>query len=263
MRVTVGRSGNQNIAVAVNEATANIRDASFILFITTSESLLSVSSILNKNYPGISIVGICGVYYHESLYSDYGLEVIAFDTDFCISIGLIDNLFTYPISNLSKLHKSLEEVGAQPDNTICLEFCSGNEYVLTTTLHTTLSKFNVPLLGGSLYGTKPLISINGHIYENSGFYAVIKTNIGRLNIYRGKDLDLINMIKKYSETPEFIFTINNQYKHNFLFKNRGLDRFLRSMSGISTVHSGIVVNNTQYKNIRPDKGIVCAVLINS
>ncbi len=261
MQITIGRSGNSNIAVAVNEATANIRNPEFIIFMVPQHHLQEASYLICRNYPDAQVVGMSCMSYVGKFYSDSSCTIIAFDSIFVVQTGIIRNLSTCPLYSLTDFHNKLINTNPGDNDTICLCIASQSDNRLSTTLNIELDEYGIPLIGGSIapdISNEKCIFINGTEYKDSAFFAFIRNTSGFIKVMRSRDEKIGESVQNSSNNPGFIFLINNEYKHNLFHQKHILDRMLQSLTRLST-EAGIVIEDTLYKNLKPDKGIICAV----
>lgn len=87
-----------------------------------------------------------------------------------------------PVKYIGRLEKDVLQVNASQDNTICIDFCSGNDACVLTTIHSVLKHRNISLVGGT--GDAGKVSANGKVYEDAVAYALIKNNTGRVKAYK-------------------------------------------------------------------------------
>lgn len=261
MQITIGRSGNSNIAVAVNEATANIRNPVFIIFMVPENHLQEASYHICRNYPDAQVVGLSCMSYLGKFYSDSSCTIIAFDNTFVVQTGIIHKLSTCPLYSLTDFHQKLINTDPGNTDTICLCLATQSDNRLSTTLNIELDEHDIPLIGGSIAtgdSFDKCIFINGNEYRDSAFYAFIRNTHGTINVMRSRNEKIGESVQNSSNNPGFIFLINNAYKHAMFHQKHILDRMLQSLTNLS-IEAGMVMEDTLYKNLKPDKGIVCAV----
>ena len=68
------------------------------------------------------------------------------------------------------------------EDTICIDFCAGNDACVLTTIHTALRRREISLVGGT--GDAGKVSANGKIYPDSVAYALVKNQGGRIKAYK-------------------------------------------------------------------------------
>lgn len=187
MKTFVG-VGKGNAQGAFKQAVQGIGKPAGIIFISEYNMTAEVSKLLNEEYPGVSHIGVTGSSMGNGHVSDDQLVILGLYDDAKLSFGIIEELDSCPMAYIGRLRKSLEEVSANKDNTVCWEFCTNSEEKLISTMQTVVSKNNIPLLGGTAFGIpegkKSIVAYNGKVYENACVYAVIKNTTGKVRIYK-------------------------------------------------------------------------------
>ena len=64
----------------------------------------------------------------------------------------------------------------------CIDFCSGNDACVLTTIYSVLGPANISLVGGT--GDAGKVSANGKVYQDAVAYAIVKNNNGRVKTYK-------------------------------------------------------------------------------
>ena len=189
MKSLIKSSQKPDIAQAAAEATAGVFDPKGIIFLSDYARLPLFARELAELFPNADIIGTAGTAYHEQTADDTNILVVtAILGEAEVSAGLIGNLSTDPLSELYKLSESVKAVSPQPDSTVCIEFCTGNEEVLVSTMNIALEPVGVGLAGGTVYGApegRPsLVAYNGKVYEDACAYIVVKNTTGKAYVVR-------------------------------------------------------------------------------
>lgn len=87
-----------------------------------------------------------------------------------------------PVKYISRLEKDLARLHGSHEDTVCIDFCTGNDACVLTTIHTALRGRQLSLVGGTGDGGK--VSANGRVYEDSVAYALVKNLGGRVRVYK-------------------------------------------------------------------------------
>lgn len=87
-----------------------------------------------------------------------------------------------PVKYIQRLQQDVRAVGASQRDTVCIDFCAGNDACALTTIYTVLRPLGVSLVGGTGDGGR--ISANGKVYEDAVAYALIKNCGGRVKAYK-------------------------------------------------------------------------------
>lgn len=73
-------------------------------------------------------------------------------------------------------------LSASSQDTVCIDFCSGNDACVLTTINTVLKSRKISLVGGT--GDAGRVSANGRVYPDAVAYALIKNRNGRVKTYK-------------------------------------------------------------------------------
>lgn len=202
-------SQNSNIKVAIDEATANIKDAKLILCFSAKHKLNEALALLSEKYTSVPILGVstaCNL--NNTTHCEDSVEVMAFIDNVDVICGVIENISSAPVKYIKTLEENIKALSPGRDNSLCLEFCTGNEENLVSTLNSVLKKNNISLMGGTALDlssdSNPMVGLNGKVFKDACVYALIKNHNGRIkvvkeNIYHnaGNNIDFIaNKIDK-------------------------------------------------------------------
>lgn len=87
-----------------------------------------------------------------------------------------------PIKYIQRMEKDLQALGGSDRDTVCIDFCSGNDACVLTTINTALRKRGVSLVGGT--GDQGKVSANGRVYEDAVAYGLVRNQNGRVKTYK-------------------------------------------------------------------------------
>jgi len=76
----------------------------------------------------------------------------------------------------------MHRVKGSSRDTVCIDFCAGNDACVLTTINTSLGRRGIPLVGGT--GDQGKVSANGKVYEDSAAYALVRNQNGRVKTYK-------------------------------------------------------------------------------
>ncbi|MCR4901958.1 MAG: hypothetical protein K6A23_03805 [Butyrivibrio sp.] len=239
MHITVGKSTSSDARSAVGEALRNSGKPKLIIFNAPYKMIGEVADIISKNYPDTKSIGTSGTAYYENSASDSHLITIAFGDDAVVDVGLMRNLSSCPVSDIVELENVVKNVGPEEGKTVCIEFCTGHEERLVTTMNVALHNKKVPLVGGTVFGVPDgqtaYVAINGKIYEDACCYAVIKNKAGRIRTYSE------NIYEADDSTPRHVATkVNLENKELISLDGRPAADVYTEELGISKSQ---VVNN--------------------
>ncbi len=189
MKTIYGISRKTKAEESVIEATANIQSPIGLLFFCNYDLLDDVTRLLNEKYPGVPTMGTAGTTYFKETISDSNILIVcAITGGATLDVGVIKRLASSPLSDLYHLSDSVKKVRAERDKTVCLELCTNDEERLVSTMNIVLEKHDIPLVGGTVFGTPAgkvsYVSVNGKLYEDACAYMIIKNDSGKVHVFR-------------------------------------------------------------------------------
>ncbi|MQN01743.1 MAG: hypothetical protein DUD27_04465 [Lachnospiraceae bacterium] len=195
-QLAVSYSGSADAAVAeVTEKLAGSPKG--IIFYCNYAWLEEVSAGLRKAYPNAQIIGTSGIWYHgDKVDQNNGLTVTALMSGCEVKADVIKHLATAPLADVIHMSEALDQIRPSKDNGVIFEFCTNDEEVLVSTVHMELASDDIPLIGGTVYGTPEgqpsKVCVNGETFENACAFIAIKNTEGRVytameNIYGLQD----------------------------------------------------------------------------
>jgi len=187
MKSIIGKSNHSSPDAAVIEATANLVNPNLIIFIAPYEILARTAKLIHEKYAGTPSIGTLGTTLVNGAVSSDETIVIGLH-DVIISADIIEQLSQCPISHIADLEKNIKSVSPNKENTVCFEFCTGEEERLVTTLNAGLDQYNISLVGGTVFGQPDglasVVAFNGELYEDACCYAIIKNKTGKIKTYK-------------------------------------------------------------------------------
>lgn len=86
-----------------------------------------------------------------------------------------------PVKYIYRLEEDLRKVGASERDTVCIDFCTGNDACVLTTMYSVLGRQKISLMGGT--GDAGMVSLNGTVYQDAAVYALVKST-GKVKVYK-------------------------------------------------------------------------------
>lgn len=187
MRSFIGQ-GTGNVNSAVQEATRGLESPEAIIFIAPFDIIGEVAELLKKQYPNTPSIGTIGTKLVNGQVSENNVSVLGLFSDAKVRCGIIENINECPVASVGRIEKNIAEVSPGQGNTVCLEYCTGEEEKLVTTFTSCFEKKGIQLAGGTTFGVPegkvPVVAYNGNIYENACVYAIIKNTTGKVKVYK-------------------------------------------------------------------------------
>ena len=200
MRQFFGMSRNGNLA----EAVRGLGRPQFIMLLSNNSQFEEHVKTLEKLYPGIPSIGCIGMSYDTKIVEN-GVGVIAFSDGVTASANVLEQVSTMPVKYIRRLEQDLSRVNASQQNTVCIDFCAGNDACALTTIYTVLKGKGIQLVGGT--GDAGKVSANGRIYEDAVAYALVRNQNGRVRTYKENiyhQLDNYRFIASNTDREKYI-----------------------------------------------------------
>lgn len=190
--VHISKSGN------AKEALQHIINPSLLMFMTTKENISKHAEAIRKMFPDVPSMGCVGDSYSGTEIYNSLLMIVAYSDGIDVQANVITDVNKCPARHMKKIYEDSNKVNAGISDTVCIDFCTGNDEVVITTLNAVLEKKQIPLIGGT--AGDGLVAYNGRVYENACVYALIKNKGGKVKVYRE------NMYKPMKNSPKLIVT---------------------------------------------------------
>lgn len=165
----------------LQEAVRGMSNPQLIMLFSNGEQFEEHVKKLEVLFPGIPSIGCIGMSY-DSRVVEKGVGILAFSDGVSVAVNVLEQASTMPVKYIERLEKDVAEVKASQEDTICIDFCSGNDACVLTTIHSVLKQKNISLVGGT--GDAGKVSANGKVYEDAVAYALVKNNNGRVKAYK-------------------------------------------------------------------------------
>ncbi len=177
MKQFFGMSQNGNL----EEALRGLNKPQFIMLLSNSRQFEAHVKALEKHFPGVPSIGCIGMSYQTRIVEN-GVGVVAFLDGVSAVANVLEQVSTMPVKYIHRLEQDVQTVGASSQNTVCIDFCAGNDACVLTTIYTVLQKRGISLMGGT--GDQGKVSANGQIYEDAVAYALVRNHGGRIKTYK-------------------------------------------------------------------------------
>lgn len=177
MRQFFGMSRNGNLT----EAVRGLERPQFIMLFSNNAQFEDHVKTLEKLYPGIPSIGCIGMSYDTGVVES-GVGIIGFSDGVTATANVLEQVSSMPVKYIRRLEQDLTKVNASRHNTVCIDFCSGNDACVLTTLYSVLKDKGIQLAGGT--GDAGKVSANGRIYEDAVAYALVRNHNGRVKTYK-------------------------------------------------------------------------------
>ena len=171
----MSQSGN------LNDAVRGLNNPQLIMLLSNSEQFEKHVKQLETLYPKVPSIGCIGMSY-DSRIVEKGVGVIAFEDGVSAAANVLEKASSMPVKYIERLEQDVEKIDGSQKDTVCIDFCSGNDACVLTTIHSVLKRQNISLVGGT--GDAGKVSANGKVYEDAVAYAIVRNNGGRVKTYK-------------------------------------------------------------------------------
>lgn len=165
----------------LKEAVRGLTNPQLILLMSNGDQFEEHVKELEDLYPGAPSIGCIGMSYDTQVV-EKGVGIIAYMDGIEAVANVLENVSVMPVKYIERLERDVERVGGSQRDTVCIDFCSGNDACVLTTIYSVLKRRNIPLVGGT--GDAGKISANGKIYEDAVGYVLIKNLNGKVKAYK-------------------------------------------------------------------------------
>lgn len=171
----MSQSGN------LKEAVRGLGKPQLIMLMSNSEQFEAHVRELEELYPQIPSIGCIGMSYDTKVV-EKGVGIVAFTDGVTVAANVLEHVSTMPVKYIQRLEQDVKNVNGTQKDTICIDFCTGNDACVLTTIYSVLKRKNISLVGGT--GDAGKVSVNGRVYEDAVVYALVKNNGGRVKAYK-------------------------------------------------------------------------------
>ncbi len=172
----------------LTEAVSGLDNPQFIMLMSNSAQFETHVKALEKLYPGVPSIGCIGMSYDISVVEE-GVGVVAFLDGVEAAANVLQQVSSMPVKYIQRLENDVLKINGSSEDTVCIDFCAGNDACVLTTINTVLKRRGIPLVGGT--GDAGKVSANGRIYEDAVAYALVRNLGGRVKTYKE------NIYRKY------------------------------------------------------------------
>ena len=125
----VETTADKNLDAILAENKGLYGDSNLIVFISCEELHLAADKIYS-NFPGVDVIGFHSFMFRHGSVDTNGTVMMIFDKnspEYDYQFGIINGISANPIKNVLSIQKQIEELGSGENDTVCFEFCTGNE----------------------------------------------------------------------------------------------------------------------------------------
>lgn len=165
----------------LDEALQGLGCPQFIMLLSNSDQFEEHVAALEKRFPGVPSIGCIGMSYQISVV-EHGVGIVAFFDGVAAVANVLEQASTMPVKYIQRLERDMQTLGGSSRDTVCIDFCSGNDACVLTTIYTALRKRDISLVGGT--GDQGRVSANGRVYKDAVAYGLVRNQNGRIKTYK-------------------------------------------------------------------------------
>jgi len=123
----MSQSGN------LQEAVRGLDNTQLIMLLSNSGQFEDHVKKLEELYPRIPSIGCIGMSYDTKVV-EKGVSVVAF-YDVYAAANVLEEVSVMPVKYIERLEQDVRQINGSGNDTICIDFCSGNDACVLTTIH--------------------------------------------------------------------------------------------------------------------------------
>ena len=131
----------------LQEAVRGLQRPQMLLLMSNPEQFEQHVEELEKLFPQVPSIGCIGMCYSTRVV-EKGVGVVAFCDGVSASANVLEQVSTMPVKYIQRLQADVHQVHATQRDTVCIDFCAGNDACALTTIYTVLRPLGISLVGG-------------------------------------------------------------------------------------------------------------------
>ena len=164
----------------LREAISGLKSPEAILMLSNADQFEEHVAQLEAAVPGVPSIGCIDMCYDTKVV-EKGVGIVAYEGVTAVA-GVLEQVSTMPVKYIQRFMNDLDKVKAGSNNTVCIDFCTGNDACVLTTVSSVLGSKKIPLVGGT--GDAGKVSVNGKVYTDADAYVFVKNNGGKVGVYK-------------------------------------------------------------------------------
>ncbi len=177
MKQFYGASKNGDLKVA----TSGLNNPKLIILMSNGDQFEQHVEELEKLFPNVPSIGCIDMAYDTEV-TEKGVAVTAYTEGVSAVANILEHVSSTPAKHIRRLEDDIATIKPGRDNTVCIDFCAGNDACVLSTIYSPLEKKNIVLMGGT--GDAAKVSCNGKVYEDGTAYALVKNETGKVKVYK-------------------------------------------------------------------------------
>lgn len=171
----MSQSGN------LEEAVQGLHNPQLIMLLSNGDQFEAHVKKLEELYPRVPSIGCIGMSYDTAVV-EKGVGIIAYYDGVSAVANVLEEVSVMPVKYIERLEKDAKKINSSFEDTVCIDFCSGNDACALTTIYSVLKQHNISLVGGT--GDAGKVSANGKVYQDAVAYALVRNKTGKVKTYK-------------------------------------------------------------------------------
>lgn len=160
---------------------AEMKDPKAIIFFADKTNVEKAADEIHKRFPDAVSIGCVGQSYAgRGVYED-GLLVIGYEGVDAVG-GVIENVGTMPLASIETFKADVQKIKPGKSDTVCVDFTTGNDAELVTTMNIALKPNQISLVGGTAW--EDTVVYNGKVYHDACVYMLLRNLDGKIKAYK-------------------------------------------------------------------------------
>lgn len=164
----------------LKEAVRGLQEPQLIMLVSNQGQFEGHVKQLEELFPKVPSIGCIGMGYERRIV-ERGVSVIAFQ-GVTAAANVLEQVSLMPVKYINRLKQDVETVDGSHKDTVCIDFCAGNDACALTTIYSVLKHRDISLVGGT--GDAGIVSANGKVYKDAVAYALVRNKNGRVKAYK-------------------------------------------------------------------------------
>ena len=136
----VSQSGN------LQEAVRGLSNPQLILLMSNSDQFEEHVKKLEALFPKVPSIGCIGMSYDTKVV-EKGVGVVAFYDGVSATANVLEEVSVMPVKYIERLERDVRTINSSNEDTVCIDFCAGNDACALTTIYSVLKHKNISLVG--------------------------------------------------------------------------------------------------------------------
>lgn len=212
------KQGNAENAAA--QAASALKGSAFIVYCADDSNFAAITTKLYELMPETNMIGTTGFMFSDNGSFSDGIAAVGFEeNEVEVYVGTLQDADTCPICYLPELRDCAEKIHKKykDKDALCLEFATGYEEKMVSTMKICLESVGMRILGGTSgntgEGQPKKVACNGKIYTNAVAYAVIGSKMGKIEIVKEnlfRERTIAHRVTRVSENGRTVLEIDGR-----------------------------------------------------